>query len=159
MTIQPRTAQPSAITFTSPIWEPRTCWRSTICERAARLSVSTWVTGTGYSVLEVIETARQVTGRRSQSISDRGDPEIRRTSSRMPKRLERFWVGSLPIRISLQSFALIGNGGVNHPNGYSQYNAIRFRIRFAALRFLASLRETINSILIKRLSSALSSAS
>jgi UDP-glucose 4-epimerase len=67
--------------------------------------------GTGYSVLEVIETARQLTG---QPIGINIEPRRPGDPShwlRMPKRLERFWVGSLRIRISLPSFAPIGSGG------------------------------------------------
>ena len=61
-TIRPRTEPRSATTSTSKTSPARTCWRSTAPSPAGTRS-STWAPGTGYSVREVIETARAVTGR------------------------------------------------------------------------------------------------
>ncbi len=58
-----RTARRSATTSTSRTSARRTCSRSRTCAAAARSQFLNLGNGLGYSVLEVIESARRVTGR------------------------------------------------------------------------------------------------
>ena len=70
-TIPPLTAPASATTFTSPTWLTRTCWRSPPSDADSRNGsgaenpgplIYNLGNGQGFSVLEVIESARRVTG-------------------------------------------------------------------------------------------------
>ena len=61
--IQPQTAPASGITSISPTWSRRTFWRSEALGESPQPLIYNLGNGAGYSVREVIETAREVTGR------------------------------------------------------------------------------------------------